>query len=541
MPANGSGEVRPDQTSIDRFQSSTQSNRFCLMADAQHQFGFYSGAAHLAETSAIEHGHVLMELQMPDRYEGLEAAVGQRVAELLVEPAETTLEAFRQIGQHCRVRREGQFAPIVGSTGVGKTTLSRGLRTFLPELYTMTCRHESAVTPSDLKTTIARHKKSLRANDNKVIPLLIDDREAAPPSPAELAAIKGFLRDPDSGSRCVVIWPDTSRETASQIATNFSSAAGSAIVEFPVEIEGPSRDVWQEVATHTMEVVNSVSKISDLGIDPHAYEPGDFETLGDFLRAISQDFVRVVDAHLSSSQKRLTLVIVFASETLDAGILSQLCSPKRYGLIDSSTLLSASPGSDIGEWWGKNRGMLTQVLLRLNARVFSLSPSASVPILQKYGPTDISKKLVEAGRKSISPAQVNERFSKSDLGRFLTNKESPTRESRGNPAKVAQQHFRQAAALGFNGARDKGCNKGIRDAVEFLLKDDNQPFISVSHESKLGFADLVPDVSVQRESEVACIEFTWRTGDWLQSNNRASAAIYIMQKLRNYAESLKWV
>ena len=123
-------------------------------------------------------------------------------------------------GQHVRTRSSGQFLPILGETGVGKTTLASTLRTCLPDLYTQTYPHKASITVADLSEAINAHVRTLAADDRKIVPVLIDDREAAPPSTAELAAIKSFLRHPNPGARCLVIWPEVTTETAGKMPSN---------------------------------------------------------------------------------------------------------------------------------------------------------------------------------------------------------------------------------------------------------------------------------------------------------------------------------
>lgn len=485
--------------------------------------------------------HILTRLQMPDRYEDLAKILGTRVADLLVPPGEDDLRPLRMCGQHVRTRSSGQFLPIVGETGVGKTTLASTLRTFLPDLYTQTYQHRSAITVSDLSQAIESHLKTLAADDRKIVPVLIDDREAAPPTPAELASIKSFLRQPHTGARCVVVWPEVTVETAAVMSNQYQTIAGGAVVELPINVGGPSRGSWQDIARNTLQAVNSVHSVGDLGISIEAFDPGADTTLGNYLRRISIDFTKRLDELLQSTQRPINLVIAFVTESLSGGVLAELTTPARYGFLDAGALVSATPQSDIGRWWKAKVGALGQTIIRLNARGFAISPSSTTAVVGRYGPDELRVKMSGGGWTSKSPVQVNERFQRSDLGRYLTGQQMGTREARGAPATEAKRLFKLIAGGGLTSARDKALNRAFRDAIEFLLTAAGVEFEQVTAEKGLQFCDLIPDNTIIRNKEVVCVEYAWRAGEHLEPQHRSDVAQYILRKLRSYAEALSWL
>ena len=319
--------------------------------------------------------HVLRTLSLPDRFENLKQAVGDRVAELLVEPSAATLSAFRLAARGITARGEGLFVPVVAASGSGKTTLASSLSGFLPAVYASTVAYSGSIEYADLNSVVQRARESLPADDNRILPINVDHRESAPPDARELATIKRFLRAPSLGMSTILIWPEVDNEIAGQIAHAYTQVAGEPAIPLPVAVEGPDRAAWQDITTHTLLLVNQVPSIEDLGVSPASYSPSEFGTIGAFMRKVSNDFTALVDEMLASTQRPLSMAILYASESYNPGVLSQLTSGTKYGLLDSQALIAATPNSTIGRWWASHRGLLTQTILKLNAHAFCLPPA----------------------------------------------------------------------------------------------------------------------------------------------------------------------
>ena len=460
------------------------------------------------------------------------------VAELLVAPAADTVTAFRTLGLAVKARDQGVIAPVYAPTGAGKTTLAHALSTFVPDVFASSAVHDGPIAAAGLATTLA---SVVKLGDSRVVPLLIDHREGSPPTGAELAEIKRFLRTADAGARTVVLWPETDRGKASQIAQDYEAIAGAPPVSMPLLPAGPDRTAWRDVALHTLKVCNDVDNLEDLGVNPVSYDPEQSPTLGEFLRRISNDFVNTINTIIDSTSRLIHVVILFASETPDHGILSNLTSNTRFGLLSANALLDATRDSVIGRWWGQRRGLLTQTILKWDAHGFCLPPHMSVAIVSNYGPADFVKTLDQSGYNTPSKARVREYLARTDLGKFLQAKEVSGYETRGRPSENAARHFQALQKLGFTYGRDKKLNKAVLDALIDFYKEHALPFESSLCEQALGFVNLIPDNAIlTKGNEVLCFEYTWRGGDFLSSTSRATVAQYALEKLKAYALALGW-
>lgn len=484
--------------------------------------------------------HVLRELELPARYEALADRVGPEVAQLLVDPGDDTKSTLERAGLSVRGRREGALLPLVGGSGTGKTTLARNLSAFLPNEYAATVVHDGNV---DFESLVEAAKNGAPPrDDDRAIPINIDHREATPPTAQELAEIKRFIRDAEIGRRCVLLWPQTSREQAEAMSRAYVEVAGRSAVDLPIEVQGPPRETWIDVALNTLRLSNPmVESLELLGVDPSAYNPESFGTVGEFLRQIADDFVAYLLKLINETRIPIKLIVVFVSESSNPGVLSQLTSATRYGFVDASALLAATPDSRIGAWWSARRGALTQTIVRLDARGLYISPTACIPVLRRYGGADIQEALDEMGIKSHGPAAVSELVKRSDIGQAMLGIERSSFETRGTPSTQAVPAFQLIAETGFNLGRDKGHNKSMAEAISVFATSEGIDSQAVVPERGLADTNLIPDNAVPFSNETLCIEYTWRKGEFLDSGNRSTVASYILGKLRDYATGLGWL
>lgn len=487
--------------------------------------------------------HLLRQLAFPARYEALVALLGTDVTRLLVAPEEQTLSSYQGAALAVINRGEGLFAPSVALSGAGKTTLIQNLTHFLPSDFAPTVLHTGNVREEALVTTSETALVDMAADDRRVLPILIDHREGDPPTQQELAQIKRFLRIPGSGSRALLAWPDTDITVAGMMADSYRSIAGEPPIALPIDVLGPARDAWTDIATITLQLANRLTSLADLGVDPRNYRPSEYRTLGEFLRKISDDFSASVHKLIASTQIPVGLAVVFVSESADSGVLTQLTSADRFGLVEGQALIQATSGSEIGKWWAERRGLLTQTIVRLDARAFPLPPPAAVPILRRYGPPEVQQMLKTVGLNIRSAGDISAALGRTDLGKYLLGVSAPVFEARGKPSTTTTAGYELLAEEGvFQGGGDKALNHGVGEALGVFLAAEGVPIEEVVTETKsLGFAQLVPDNSIRYDGMVRAIEYTWRSGDFLTTGNRSTVAQYILHKLRNYARELGWV
>ncbi|MFF7612632.1 hypothetical protein [Streptomyces lavendulae] len=483
--------------------------------------------------------HLLEQLVFPARYEALATELGADLASLLVTPEIETQNLLEDAARGLMARGEGLFLPIYAPSGTGKTTLANNLDKFLPGLFLPTILFSGSVSADSLQRETANHLSKFAANDKRIIPINIDHREGSPPTGEELAEIKRFLRHPEGGSKALILWPDTQRELSESMSQAYSNIAGRPPIDLPVAISGPPRETWREIAKTTLRLVNSIDSLEDLGVDLSSYDPAAFTSLGGFLREISDDFSKLVTSMRREMRKALRLAIVFASESADAGILTHLTSSNQFGLLDGSALLDSSPDSEVGKWWKTRRGLLTSTIVRLDARAFSLPPSASVGILRRFGADDVKENLGKLGVRMPGELEVKRNIERCDLGKYLLGQSKSILETKGTPTTTSLLAFQYLAESGFTAGRDKALNYAMADALSAFSTSLNLGYTTTA-EKQLDFCPLIPDNSLNFESEAICLEYTWRASEFMVAKNRGNIAAYCLKKLRNYSRELGW-
>lgn len=490
--------------------------------------------------------HLLRQLKLPSRYESLVATVGSEIASLLVEPGEKTLKIFRQAALHINTARRGLFLPIFAESGTGKTTLVSNISGWLPNEYGPTTRLAGdEVSAERLRQAVAAivQENHIPLNDKKVLVVNVDDRESDPPSDKELSQIKSFAREAGEGikglgSRTLIVWPETSRHNALSMAEQYGQRAGKSPVPIPAEVSGPAREAWPGLAEATLRLVNNVDSLSRLGVDPKSYDAQAFPTIGDFLDEVSGNFVALLDRLLTSTRKPIRLVVVFASRSGKPGVLSEFASGHRYGLVDAEKLLAATPASVIGRWWSDRRGLLVQTIVRLDARATFVSPSLIRSVIHRFGPEDARNVFESNGGSPKPPSEISTYFERSDLGRLLSGTVAATSESRGNPAADSAAAFDALTqGFGFTSGNDKKLNRAFGD----FMTHTQSSLGEIAVEKKADGIPLIPDISLSGEDKVTCLEFHWRSGDYLVPANRSEIAQYVLRKLKSYATELGWI
>jgi hypothetical protein len=483
--------------------------------------------------------HILSQLVLPDRYERLREHLGEDVANLLVQPAAENIHAISSLADEIRTRREGILVPLFGRTGVGKTTFAMNAAQWVPGAFTPSLTYEGELLHDELCAAVKGFSETFPADNQKIIPLNIDHRENNPPSEAELATVKRFLRTNAAGVPVLIFWPETDAATAQNLANRYIGIAGEASIQLPVECLGPTSDTWQEIATHTLALANPIGNLEELGVDPADYPPSEYRTLGAFLRRISTDFNKQIQDLREQLEKPVSVTIVFASESSDPGVLTQITSSTKYGLLDGHALISVTPQSEVGRWWDQRRGLLTRSIVQLNASALCLPPTPAASCVRNF--SESMPLFDDAGYRRYGPARGVRDLLRSDLGKYLVNAPMSRFEARGTPADEATAAFQLLADQGFNLGKDKKLNELMALGIQQTLSDSEIAFEKITTEQKLPFCPLIPDNAVYFDDRIQCLEYTWRKGLFLASGNRSNVAQYILTKIRNYARELGWV
>ena len=482
---------------------------------------------------------LLCSLRLPDRFEPLFDLVGENITKILVQPPENLVRSQQSVIDHIKVSSQGCLLPLAGESGAGKTTFAWSANQWFAKDVAQTISYTDQISYDGLKAAVDRARQDYPTNDSRIIPINIDHRESDPPSTAELAQIKRFLRTSPSGCKNIIFWPETDASIAHKIGDDYKKIAG-AQPQSVLTVFGPDRQIWQNIAINTLRLSNDMSSLENIGVDPRLYDPHEYPSLGEFMKKIHFDFRAVLTNLRASISKAVVLVIVFVSESGDPGVLNFVSSGGRHGLLDAQGLLASTPESAIGKWWSTRQGLLVRAIVQLNAHALFLSPPITMSALRNFGPvSDVL--LGSLGIPRTGPARAVTDLERSDIGKILQGQPLKRYEGRGNPAASAITAFQKLGDQGFNLGADKRLNAIMAAGWAALLKAKKIEIESVNSEKALDFCPgIIPDNSVVYTDTVFCIEYTWRKGDYLANKNRSAVAQYTLTKLKNYVRELGW-
>lgn len=481
---------------------------------------------------------LLGELRLPDRYEQLAHQLGPEVANILVAPPVSMLASLRAVAAEVRTRNEGILAPVFGESGTGKTTMAMNLTLWHPTLFAQTLMYSGAIESEKLDAALKEYSRDLPADNRRIVPIAVDHRESNPPSDAELAQIKRFLRTNVFNIPVLILWLETNRDKARTLADRYIEIAGKTAIELPIVCHGPDKNTWQSIAINTLEIANKIKGLEELGVDPRAYNPMEYHTLGAFLRQIAHDFNLQQQKIKASIERPITLAIVVASDSSEPGSIAQITNASRYGLLDPHAMLAISSDSEVGKWWLSRRGLLVRAVVQLNAHLFCLPPAASASCIRNF--TDGMPLFESIGYRRYGPARGIRDLGRCDVGKFLLGQELNRFESRGTPADEATAAFELLAEKGFTYGADKKLNVVMAEAIEGLYKEEGIMFEKIVPEQVLPFCRLIPDNAIYQAERITCIEYTWRGKGFLAPGNRSPITQYSLSKLRDYVRALGW-
>lgn len=209
-------------------------------------------------------GHLLGELRLPDRYEHLSRELGPDLLRVLVAPPESAETELTAVAQAILSKGRGLLVPIYADSGTGKSTLAHNLEHFLPGYYADAVPYTGAISDDSLAAVAAGVARRSKADERRVVPLVVDGREGDPPTEAELAAIKRFTRSDGPGSRTALLWLETDGDRSSAMADGYERLAGRPPVTLPLEAAGPPQETWPTVAVETLQLANDVGELESL-------------------------------------------------------------------------------------------------------------------------------------------------------------------------------------------------------------------------------------------------------------------------------------
>jgi hypothetical protein len=223
------------------------------------------------------------------------------------------------------------FIPIYGASGSGKTSATMELGTHLPDIFVFKLQSNQIESRSAILSAVQEAR--IDAVDRPII-AVVDQYEEAVATKLELPT--GFVeslslldRNELKDGGVVFIWLTTSKEFQ-ELLVKATSRNSRILSSDRFEIEGPSKDEWEEIVLETFSAHNSEAPLADYDI-----LPGDIQeiakrkpTLGDTIEAVADRLAESIPDFQNLAEYRICMLWP-VTDGARINLIHQFTEPKQ--------------------------------------------------------------------------------------------------------------------------------------------------------------------------------------------------------------------
>jgi hypothetical protein len=228
----------------------------------------------------------MAELQIPNRYESLEAIFGQEIRPLIV-PIDADLQELNALRDRARTQNGGLLCFLLGATGVGKTTSIHAAAIHMPDEFAPVLKVPLEIALRDTVPWLASSLPPPAVDKTRIV--LFDGREITDDDVGLrqlLSSLNQLLR---RRSDVLFCWPTTDKNWWAHIRDLAQNIGGDNFSpsEASVEIAGPPAGEWPLVLERLL--LQFGKTFDDVGIasDLVGQMCSEQSTIGDFLGRVS--------------------------------------------------------------------------------------------------------------------------------------------------------------------------------------------------------------------------------------------------------------
>jgi hypothetical protein len=463
------------------------------------------------------------DLNVPDRFEGLESA-GSGSLRTIIAPVEETLALIDGRFGDMRAAHRGGLMILRGETGAGKSTFLNTIGLFRTGVVT-----ERVAGPDDVDEVLKRTPIT-------AVPriIVLEGREALgevsrSALEAAMHAINSFVRTA-AGRDTLVVWPTNTDDLTVDLAETATSLGAEALfgVGEPFEhFSGPSKSDFVAIAERTVAALNEGASLAALGISEARARELEEEapTIGRYLALVRQELIKNgtrVRRLLPAEQARMWAVVVAPEADGDVAALTR----RGYAYADIDRLMT-STGANIVDELKKHPDEVGILGTVLDARILYLDMVTVLAVARQFGDDQLHALMQGLGMSTQKDTSARDRIVSSELGLVLGGESLGTRRRGSKPGDNTQAAFRNLAEIARN--NDGACNRAIGAALV-----DAGLVESMETERALGTNQtFFSDLYVVRGGDPVRIEFMWRA-----RAGRADIANYVLLKLGNYGRAI---
>jgi hypothetical protein len=225
---------------------------------------------------------------------------------------------------------------------------------------------------------------------------------------------------------------------------------------------------------------------------------------------------------------------------LTHGIFNETDIARMTAFLDDQNNVSAY----LNDW--RTRRIDAAFIFRLlDVRLFSVSPNFALSTIRVYAD---AKNKTSLKKRDAPKSECHSQVRKSQFYAVLTSQSDTSKKSETKTSQDTQFEFLRIQQSAKGG--DKELNKAVALALESTLLEDGFTGFTINCErQELHGTTLKPDIQIaMNESEVICMEITWRTtgtevpGEIPSRQNTLSPGHiqkYILEKVMEYVKELE--
>lgn len=491
-------------------------------------------------------------LVLPKRFEVLEQEAAAKKADLtqLVHRVDDAANRIDQLLRQVKDGGVGRFELFLGASGSGKTTFLRTLPKFFNGVSV-------AVVSRDVPLSgVAEKIRGAYMPTDRQCLWIMEDRDNLK---VEAASARGFFeslrvlfRQPEG--KVVVVWPITDTDSAQSLSVSAWDVGRDSIVDLSKGLygfKGLPKTQFYEVADTTCRSLNQGQSLEAFGLSADVASPlaTQSETISEYytrLEAKSAD----INEHFRSVLKDKVLprvwILVAGDESTELDRTVATLTQGTENRVDIDRLLEYLDNPELDaaylKPWKKRRDDMAYLMRKLDVRLFSLPPNASLAAIRACGGDKVRARL---NQKTGSETSAVDAIKKTKFFKVLRGESAPSSSVRSTDTKTAHEYLRaQQAAV----KEDKDLNKALGAAIEKALEKDGVN-AKVRVEKSADQGNLTPDVWIGvSDGNPICLEPTWRsTGAEIpneiskRQNTLTPGHIqgYVLQKVMKYVEDLE--
>lgn len=469
-------------------------------------------------------------MNIPNRFENILNSELFNDFKPLILPVEEDLKRVQILRNKTKIQNGGLLSFILGTTGIGKTTLAYSIPVFLSDEFSEVIRIPENI---DFREVIKWLSSNLPSSSDRSIILLFDGREITDDNiglSQFLTALNQLLR---SRKDIIFLWPTNNKEWHSEVKKKAKEIGGSNFSpdNADILITGLKKSNWKQVLEKILiqlDIVIEEFAVTDNKLDEFVNsEP----TLGEFLSKVGSELSENV-FELKEIKNLPKVIFSVSSGEEVVGEANRIRKVKTFTLR-AHELLNYSPRSESGKFWSERnkdpKQSLAYVISLFDSRLTTIGSSVVTFSCLHFGNDSLKAIPIKHSiRPHISNAKTT--LKASDLYKFLTgtttNELTSTRKGRTSDLTLIA--FNEIQKL--SATNHKEINKAIAGLLSETLESyDNK---TERFEVDAGQQNLYTDLIANINSTELYFEFHHLS---VANCKAASMASYIMDKLRAYA------